>query len=240
MTTFRCLIVDDERPSLQLLGAYLRKLPHLELVASCEDAMTAMAQLQTQPIDILFCDIQMPEFTGLDLLRMLKQSPQVILTTAYRDYAVEGFELEVTDYLLKPFSFERFVQAVNKAIHQLTPVQAPPSPSLPANEEDAGNYFFARTNHKLEQVHLADILYVESMREYSNLHTSARRYVLSTSMQKLSEELPQNRFMRIHRSYIISLHHIQSVKGNMVVVGDKDIPIGASYRKSFFECLKLL
>ncbi|MEM7572450.1 MAG: LytTR family DNA-binding domain-containing protein [Bacteroidota bacterium] len=247
MKPYQCLIIDDERPALQLLTAYLKKMPQLELVGSCENAMDALAQLQSRSVDMLFLDIQMPEFTGLDLLKMLTKRPQVILTTAYREYAVEGFQLEVTDYLVKPFSFERFVQATNKAInHILRSNGSAATDTAPEVQKTAGeppteiDHFFVRTNHKMEKVVLGEILYIESMREYSCIYTKERRFVINNSMQRIIDELPTSKFIRVHRSYIVSLNKIEGIKGNTIVLVNKEIPIGTSFRKAFFKRIKLL
>lgn len=252
MNSYQCLIVDDERPALQLLTAYLKKMPQLTLVSSCENAMEALAILQSHPIDLLFLDIQMPEFTGLDLLKMLPRQPQVILTTAYREYAVEGFSLEITDYLVKPFSFERFVKAANKAIDNIKkdraffsntpPLQVEPPASENKQHDAVGamDHFFVRTNHKMEKVVVDEIRYIESMREYSSIYTADRRFVINNSMQRIINELPQHKFMRVHRSFIVGLNYIEGIKGNTIVLNDKEIPIGASYRKAFFANVKLL
>ncbi len=245
---YNCLIVDDERPALKLLTAYISKLPHLQLVDSCENALQAISAIQKNKIDILFLDIQMPELTGLELLKILKNDkPQVILTTAYREYAVEGFALDVTDYLVKPFSFERFAQAVNKATEQInlknnsTPQpDNPVSATIENKEADTKDHFFVRTNYKMEKVILNEILFVESMREYVAIHTSSRRFVTNQTMNKMEEELPADKFMRVHRSHIINLSKIQSINGNVISIGEKEISIGVSYRKVFFEQLKLL
>lgn len=241
---YQCLIVDDERPALKLLAAYISKMPNLELVASCENGMQAIATLQEHSIDILFLDIQMPDLTGLDLLKVLKEKPEVVLTTAYRDYAVEGFALDATDYLVKPFSFERFIQAANKCIEHLklknTEIALPASSSQSEvkKENTAADHFFVRTNHKMEKVELEKILFLESMREYVCIHTNGHRYVIHQTMNRMEAELPTSKFMRVHRSYIIALKHISAINGNMAIVNEKEIPIGGSYRKAFFEKVK--
>lgn len=244
---YNCLIVDDERPALKLLAAYIDKLPHLKLIAACENAMQAIAALQENKIDLLFLDIQMPDLTGLELLKVLKEKPQVVLTTAYREYAVEGFALDVTDYLVKPFSFERFLQAVNKGT-EIINLKNPPSledinhstKTMEETVEKSADHFFVRTNYKMEKVALDEIWYVESMREYVAIYTAERRYVTNQTMNKMEEELPSKKFMRVHRSFIVGLQYIQSINGNMIYIGEKEIPVGASYRKRFFEQVKLL
>jgi DNA-binding LytR/AlgR family response regulator len=243
---YNCVIVDDERPALKLLAAYIKKLPHLELVASCEDAFEAIAALQNNQVDILFLDIHMPEFTGIELLQSLKQKPQVIMTTAYREYAVEGFEMEVTDYLVKPFSFERFLQGVNKATQNLNSEKIPRTNSSSTeslsdiSEKKQDTYFFVKTNHKMEKVPLQEILYIESMREYVSIQLKSRRFVVHQTMNAMEEKLPLPDFMRVHRSYIIGLNHIQTIMGNVLNINGKEIPIGGSYRKSFFDQIEML
>lgn len=243
---YNCVIVDDERPALKLLTAYIKKLPHLELVASCEDAFEAIAALQNHHVDILFLDIHMPEFTGIELLQSLKQKPQVVMTTAYREYAVEGFEMQVTDYLVKPFSFERFLQAVNKATQNLNKTKPLESNSSSTEtlsdifEKKHDAYFFVKTNHRMEKVPLQEILYIESMREYVSIQLKSRRFVVHQTMNAMEEKLSLPHFMRIHRPYIIGLNHIQTIMGNVLNINGKEIPIGGSYRKSFFDQIEML
>ncbi|MEL6256259.1 MAG: LytTR family DNA-binding domain-containing protein [Bacteroidota bacterium] len=237
---YSCLIVDDERPALKLLEAYIKKLPHLELKAACESGLEALAVLQQEEIDLFFLDIQMPELTGLELLRSLRKRPQVILTTAYRDFAVEGFELDVTDYLLKPFSFERFMQAVNRALALIQPIEKPvPNSEIAVVSENKGQLFL-RTNYKMEKVDPVQILYVKGEREYVSVHTAARKFLINQTLNKMEEELAGDRFMRVHRSYIINMDHVHTIRGNTLKLGEEEIPIGASYKKKFFERIKLL
>lgn len=245
--TLNCLIVDDERPALKLLEAYIKKLPHLNLVAACENAVSALAALQKHSVDILFLDIQMPDLTGLELLQTLKNKPITIFTTAYREYAVEGFALDATDYLIKPFSFERFVQAVNKA-SELIQLKVKANSSLDTaireeskpSKEELEEHFYVRTSYKMEKVQLKEILYVESMREYVSIFTSSKRYVVHQTMNKMAERLELPHFMRVHRSYIVSMNAINAINGNTIQISDKVIPIGGSYRKTFFEQIDLL
>ncbi|MEN0049559.1 MAG: LytTR family DNA-binding domain-containing protein [Bacteroidota bacterium] len=240
---YNCLIVDDERPALKLLTAYVSKLPHLELLTTCENAMEALAALQNHTVDLLFLDIQMPELTGLDLLKVLQNKPQVILTTAYREYAVEGFALQVTDYLVKPFSLERFIQAVNKATAQIDLRKSQNSILLDQEKlqtTPAKDHFFVRTNHKMTRINFSDILYLESMREYVAIHTRKHRYVVNQTMNTMQAKLPTDLFMRVHRSYIIALAEIKTINGNLIIINDQKIPVGTSYRKRFFEQIELL
>jgi len=237
---YSCLIVDDERPALKLLEAYIKKLPHLELKAACESGLEALAVLQQEEIDLFFLDIQMPELTGLELLRSLRKRPQVILTTAYRDFAVEGFELDVTDYLLKPFSFERFMQAVNKAVGLMQPKERPIAAVVEPTKPESKEHLFLRTNYKMEKVDRKGILFVKGEREYVSVHTGDRKFLINQTLNKMAEELAGDRFMRVHRSYIVNMDHVHTISGNTVRIGEEEIPIGASYKKKFFERIKLL
>ncbi len=234
---YNCLTVDDERPALKLLAAYIEKMPNLNLVASCENGLEALAALQKHAIDILFLDIQMPDLTGLELLKTLNNKPQVVLTTAYRDYAVEGFALDATDYLVKPFSFERFVQAVNKCI---SIIELKTNSGFPLANNPSDDHFFVKTAYKMERVEFSEIRYIESMREYVSIHTQDRRYVVHHTMNNMEGKLPQSDFMRVHRSYIVAMDRIEAINGNTIHIGDKVIPVGGSYRKKFFEKIRTL
>jgi DNA-binding LytR/AlgR family response regulator len=232
MNKIRCLVVDDEELARTLLENYIGRLPHLELVAKCKDPMEAMQVLQNEAVDVLFLDIQMPGLTGVEFLRTLKTRPVVIFTTAYPDYALEGYTLDVIDYLLKPFSFERFVQAVNKAGEMLR-LKAGNGNTAPAapEEEPARDFILVKSEHKIHRIKYDDILYIESMREYVAYYTPNGRILSLNSLKSLEEELPSDRFIRIHKSYIVSLEKIDTLEGNQLHVGKEKLPIGASYRE---------
>lgn len=237
MPTIRCLVVDDEELARALLGNYIGRLPHLQLAASCANPLEALAVLQQQPVDLLFLDIQMPELTGIEFLRTLPRKPVVIFTTAYAEYALEGYALDVTDYLLKPFSFERFLQAVNKAIARIqakpanpptiSPATAPP----PETPEPAKDYLLVKADHKVHRLRYDDILYIQSMREYAAFYTSSGRILSLNALKTLEETLPPERFIRIHKSYIVAIAKIDALEGNMVQVGKEKLPVGANYRE---------
>ena len=233
MQTIRCLVVDDEELARTLLGNYIGRLPHLELTASCANPLEAMAVLQQKPIDLLFLDIQMPELTGIEFLRTLPRKPVVIFTTAYAEYALEGYALDVTDYLLKPFSFERFLQAVNKAIALLQAKSSPtPAISPPANDiPPAKDFILVKAEHKVYRIKYDDILYIQSMREYAAFYTPSGRILSLNSLKSLEETLPPERFIRIHKSYIAAINKIDTLEGNMVQVGKEKLPVGANYRE---------
>ncbi len=229
MRALQTLIVDDEKPATELLLAYAAKVPELEVAGVAYNAMTARQLLSEKPIDLLFLDIQMPDLTGLQLLRMLKNPPAVVLTTAYSEFALEGYELDVLDYLLKPIEFERFYRAVSKLL-------TPKPNSLPLGEGRGGaNYFFVKTDHQIVKVNFADILFIESLREYVRIHTTTQRIVARLAMQRLEEELPSAKFIRIHRSYIVNIDAVQKIEGNLLHIGKEMLPVSKGKREEFMQ-----
>jgi len=234
MKTIKCLIVEDEELARDLLEKFISKIPHLELVAKCENPLKAMAVLQEHTIDLMFLDIQMPELTGVEFLKMLPTKPVVVFTTAYPSYALEGYQLDVTDYLLKPFSFERFAQAVNKASELIRLKSL--SQTMPNILENAKDYILLKSEHKVLKVRYSDIRYIESMREYAAFHTTSQGRILSLiSLKKLEKDLPANLFIRIHKSFIASKEQISALEGNMVHIGTDKLPIGASYKEGVLK-----
>lgn len=242
MNKIKCLVVDDEELARALLENYIARLPHLSLAGQCKDPLEAMQALQQQTIDLLFLDIQMPGLTGVEFLRTLHHKPITIFTTAYPDHALEGYALDVTDYLLKPFSFERFVQAVGKAGEllrlkqgSLAAAEPPTTVAAPAEKD----FILVKSEHKILRLRFDDVLYVESMREYVAWHTHAGRILSLNSLKNLEEELPADRFVRIHKSYMVAVDKIGVLEGNLLHIGKEKLPIGASYReevvKRFFS-----
>jgi len=232
----RCLVVDDEELARALLGNFIGRLPNLELAASCANPLEAMAVLQQQSIDLLFLDIQMPELTGVEFLRTLQRKPIVVFTTAYAEYALEGYTLDVTDYLLKPFSFERFVQAVNKAAAMLQAKASAAGGTVhPADTAPAKDHILVKADHKVHRLKYDDILYIQSMREYTAFYTATGRILSLGSLKNLEEALPPERFVRIHKSYIVAISKIDTLEGNMVQVGKEKLPVGASYREELVK-----
>ncbi len=229
----RCLIVDDEELARNLLQNFIERLPHLEVAGQCKNPLDAMALLQHNDVDLVFLDIQMPGLTGVEFLRSMKISPLVIFTTAYPEFALEGYSLDVVDYLLKPFSFERFVQAVNKASALLNTKQLPPSSSPTQNS--GMDYLLVKADYKLHRIKLDDILYIEGMREYVAYHTPNGRLLALQSLKSLEQELPPDRFIRIHKSYIVPIHKIDALEGNMLLLGKVKLPVGASYREELMK-----
>ncbi len=235
MTKTRCLIVDDEELARTLLENYIGRVPSLELVGKCKDPMEAIETLQENPIDLIFLDIQMPGLTGVEFVKSMKQKPLVIFTTAYPDYALEGYSLDITDYLLKPFSFERFVQAVNKAIEQLNLVKSAKSNDLVDATESQKGYILVKSEHKIHRIKLTDIRYIQSMREYVAYYLPTGRILSLNSLKSLEENLPSDKFIRIHKSYIVAIEKVGTLEGNMVHIGKEKLPIGASYRDAVLK-----
>ena len=229
MKPIRCLVVDDEELARTLLKNYIERLPNLELVATCANPVEASSVLQESKVDLLFLDIQMPELTGIEFLQTLPEKPIVVFTTAYAEYALEGYALDITDYLLKPFSFERFLQAVNKsiAIIQAKANAAGPGKTDPDHSKD---FILVKADHKIHRLKYTDILYIQSMREYVAYYTSSGRLLSLNSLKSLESTLPDDRFIRIHKSYIVAIDKIDTLEGNMIHVGKEKLPIGANYR----------
>lgn len=234
MSKINCLVVDDEELARDLLENYIGRLPHLALLGKCRDPFEALNVLSSQQVDLLFLDIQMPGMTGMEFMRTLKNKPLVIFTTAYSEFAIESYNVDATDYLLKPFSFERFVQAVNKATDLLALRKAAlgsPTPSVQTTVPAAKDFILVKSEHKVHRLRFEDISYIEGMREYVAYHTPNGRILSLNSLKGLEEELPADQFLRIHKSYIVAMGKISAIEGNQVVIGKEKLPIGASYRE---------
>lgn len=235
------LIVDDEPLALDVLETYLQRLPDLNLVRRCANAFEAMDALRQHDIDLMFLDIQMPQLTGIDFLKSLSRPPKVIFTTAFSDYALDGFELNVVDYLLKPISFDRFMKAVNKALDQLSMEKekhAPaPKPLAPAGEptDEKEDYIFIKSDKKFIKIKYTDILYIEGLKDYVIIWIPTGRIITLQTMKSLEEKLPHDRFRRVHRSYIVQMEKVEAIVGNMVEVNKKHIPVGKNYRDELLE-----
>lgn len=230
------IIVDDEPLAQDVLETYIAKVPELNLVAKCNNALEANDTLKQHEVDLMFLDIQMPQLTGTDFLKTLAKPPLVVFTTAYDTFAVEGFELNALDYLLKPISLERFMKAVNKAMDQLElqrEANAPKAASS-ARTSDEADFIFVKADKKLVKVKYDDIIYIEGLKDYVIIRMDTTRVITLQTMKSLESKLPQDSFMRIHRSYIINLTKIEAIVGNMVEVSEKGqtkhLPVGKNYR----------
>ncbi|WP_174260202.1 LytR/AlgR family response regulator transcription factor [Spirosoma endbachense] len=231
----RCLVVDDERFALEVLENYIEKVPFLQLVHLCSSPLKALQVLSQTPIDLLLLDIEMPELTGLQLLRTLKDPPFVILTTAYQQFALESYEVNAVDYLVKPIPFERFLTAIHKVQERLQ-VSPREVPSHPFELTDSSsNSIFIKSEYKMVRVDLADILFVEGKKDYVLIHTREKKLITQLTLNNLEGKLPTSHFLRVHRSFIVALHKIDSVDRNRIQIGAVDIPIGDFYRDNFLK-----
>lgn len=223
--TIKCIITDDEPLARKGLQGYIEKIDFLKLAGVCEDAIQLNSLLKQQSADLLFLDIEMPYVTGIDFLKNTPNAPKVIFTTAYEQYAIKGYELDVLDYLLKPISFERFLKAANKAYDYFS--------SSPTN---AGNYLFIKTDNKLEKVNLQELLFVEAMENYVALYTADKKLITHSTLKALQEKLPAGQFVQPHKSYLVNIHCIQSIEGNILHVGGKyQIPISKYQKEEIME-----
>ena len=227
----KCIIIDDEQLARTLLEGYIEKLPHLVLIGSCKSSMEALGVLHKEEVDLMLLDIQMPDLTGIEFLKTLNRKPKVIFTTAYKEYAIEGYELDVVDYLLKPISFERFVLGVNKAIKSINlRKQIPTNATIgKSDEKDKTNFILLKADHKTYKINYNDISYIEGLREYVTFYTTQRKIIVLESLKKLEETLPKDNFMRVHKSYIINTHKVNAFSANKINIEDNCIPIGKSY-----------
>ncbi|MDP5201038.1 LytTR family DNA-binding domain-containing protein [Flavobacterium sp. DG2-3] len=226
---FKCIIVDDEPPATRILENYIGKVNFLEKEGVFNDSLKALEFLNSKSVDVIFLDIQMPQLTGLQLSKIISKNIKVIFTTAYPDFALEGFELNAVDYLLKPISFERFYQAVSKLNSE------PKSETVIA--PNSRDFIFIKTDgkNKFQKVFLADILYVESLQNYVCIHTSKQQIITHSSLKNVIESLPSTDFIQIHKSYVVSLQHIESTDNFSVFVNEKELPIGATFKDAFFD-----
>lgn len=228
------MIVEDEPLARNLLTEYVGKVPYLNLVKACSGALEAMEVLRTNAVDLLFLDVQMPELTGISFLRSLQKKPLVILTTAYSEYAIEGYELDITDYLLKPITFERFLKAVDKASQRMSTGPAIPEKAV----EAVPNFIFVKDGTKLVKIRWDDILYVEGLKDYVTIHTRTQKVISLQRLKVLEEQLPADKFIRVHNSFIVALDAIDSVHKDKIQIGQASIPIGDTYKKSFREFIE--
>ncbi len=228
----KTVVVDDEFLARQYLKDYIQKLPFLEFVGDFNSPIKVIDLIKSGSVDLLFLDIQMPDITGLDFLRTLKNPPQVIITTAYKEYAVEGYELNVCDYLLKPFSFERFLAASNKALHLFESRVDKPADIEKGEPETVihEDFLVVRADRKLYKINYDDLVYIEGQKAYVTFHTQGRKITALASLRELEEKLPAEKFIRIHKSYIVSVRKIFSLEGNLIEIQGQQLPVGKSYK----------
>ncbi len=226
----KCIIIDDEQLARNLVESYVSKTPFLELIGCYRSGIEALDPIKEHQIDLIITDIQMPDLLGTDLIKSLNEKPLVVFTTAYQDYAIEGFELEAVDYLLKPFSFERFLKSKQKAkeLHDLRGIKMDES-------NFKQDYLTVKADHKLYKIRYTDIRYIEGMREYVSFHVSTGRITALMSLKSLEEKLPSAHFVRCHKSFIVNKDIVTALEGNSLVIENKNIPIGQSYKERVIQ-----
>lgn len=234
MDNIKCIVIDDEPLALQQVAAYAQKLPYLQVVGQCASAFDALEVLEQQQVDLMFVDINMPDLNGLEFVKSLSQKPLLIFTTAYSEYALEGFKVDALDYLLKPFSFAEFSKAAAKARTQFELIQNAPE-KLESNDE----FLFIKSEYKFLRVNLNDIEFIEGMKEYVRIHLTDQKPIMTLmSMKSFEAKLPSEKFMRVHRSYIVNLKKVKTVERFTIVFNDKNrIPISDNYKAKFQEFL---
>ncbi|MBK9402220.1 MAG: response regulator transcription factor [Bacteroidetes bacterium] len=228
MDKYSCIIIEDEPLALEKTKDFVSKIPFLQLSACFDNALDGLAYLNSHKVDVLFLDINMDELSGIELLESTKISSQVIITTAYQEYALKGYELKITDYLLKPFTFNRFLQAVNKAMENLSQRSAEIPPE----------FIFVKTENRLEKIMLSEIVYIEGMRDYRRIHTENRRVMTLQNFSEFERLIPAGIICRVHKSYMVALHKIISIERNRIKIADQLIPISDTYKEQFFQLIQ--
>ncbi len=226
----KCIAVDDEPLALRVIQSHVEKLDDVELVATCSNALDAFQLLRKHKVDLILLDIQMPELNGIQFLKSLENPPAIVFTTAYRNYAIEAFDLNVLDYLLKPISFSRFLKTINRFHAQNAPKQQSPK-NVQVNESTEKAFIFVKRNKTMIKVMLDDICYIESLKDYVRINTGADKMFVKYRISKIEEELPEDKFIRIHKSYIVSVNRIESLSPTSVGIAGDKLPIGRSYKE---------
>jgi len=238
MSKTKCIIVDDEPLAIEVIENHLSKFNDIEIVAKCNNAVSAFEIIRKKHVDLIFLDIQMPKITGVDFVKSLKHSPKVIFTTAYRDYAIDAYELDVIDYLLKPISFERFLKAINKfyygSVKDITIYNGNENIVL-----DKEPYTYIKAEKKLYKVYLKDIAYVEALKDYVKVVCEKKTLITKLSISSFEEKLPQEHFVRIHRSYIVNISRIEAFNSTEVDILDRQLPLGRSYKNQVLRILNI-
>lgn len=227
MDKFSCIIIEDEPLALEKTKDFVSKVPFLQLSATFDNALTGLAYLNNNKVDILFLDINMDELTGIELLQSSKITSQVIITTAYQEYALKGYELQITDYLLKPFAFNRFLQAVNKAQENL----------VRRNTEERPDFIFVKTENRLEKIMLNEIVYIEGMRDYLRIHTATKKIMTLQNFNEFEKMIPSSVVCRVHKSFMVALNKIESIERSRIKIADQLIPVSETYKELFFQLI---
>ncbi|HEX9980228.1 MAG TPA: LytTR family DNA-binding domain-containing protein [Flavobacterium sp.] len=235
-----CYIIDDEPLAREILEAYISKVPFLELQGSFMSPLEATGQLKALPADLLFLDINMPDIDGLSFIPMLNPKPMIILTTAYDQYALRAFELEVKDYLLKPFAFDRFYKSVLRAFQEQSGIPPPEKIEVRRDEAKDSEYIFLKVGHRIQKLAIQEIIYIEGMKDYLRIHTANERMMTLLNFATLEELLPANKFIRVHRSFMVAIDKIDHIERKRIKIGDQMIPISDTYADAFYKMLGLL
>ena len=232
--TITCLVVDDEPVARKGIAGYVEQTPFLTLAGTCKGALEANDFLRQNPIDLLFLDIQMPDLTGTDFMRSLENPPAVIFTTAYREYAIDGFELNALDYLVKPISFQRFLKSANKALNHFEMLRRQGPPTETQHQAD---HFFIKSDGQFIKIMLGDVLYFESEKDYVFIYTKKKRYLNLISLKQLERDLPADNFIRVHRSFIVALDKVERMDGHKLIIQGKEIPVSRSSQEMVYKRL---
>ncbi|UYQ93284.1 LytTR family DNA-binding domain-containing protein [Chitinophaga horti] len=235
MQKLRCIAIDDEPLALDVIVDYIQKTPFLELVLSTTNVLEALPTVESGGADLIFLDIQMPQLNGLQFMKIIFGKARVILTTAYPQYALEGYEHDVVDYLLKPIAYDRFYKSAQKAVAVIRPAQPLPIAEKPA---DTPGFIFVKTDNKMVKLQLADILYVEGLKDYISIQTTTEKIITLQNMKRMEKILPAPRFMRVHKSYIVSLEKTDTIERSRIFIGKDVIPIGDTYRDALFQVIE--
>ncbi len=232
----RCLIVDDEPLAIEVIETYLKNLSDIEIIGTCNNAVQAFEIVKKQNVDLIFLDIQMPQITGIDFIKALNNPPKVIFTTAYRDYAIDGFDLNVVDYLLKPISFDRFLKAIDK-YYVATPANVVSPIPTSGEENKTEPYIFIKSDRKMIRVLLDDIYFIESLKDYVTIYKKDKKIITKNQITFFEQTLPSDKFLRIHRSFIVSISKIEAYTPSSIEILNKNLPIGRNYKNEVFKRL---
>ena len=233
-----CIAVDDEALALNKISRFVEKIEFLNLTGTFDNAIDALHFIRENHVDLMFLDVQMEDLTGIQLLKTMKNPPMVILTTAFESYALEGYEHDIIDYLLKPIQFDRFLKACDKALDKYLRFHASASKPQEVGNKSREKFIFFKSGSKIYKVNLNEILYIEGLKDYLLIHTNKTRIITLQTFNGVMDLLPPEKFLRVHKSYIIAIDHIERVEGNMISIGNKTIPIGATYKNSFLRLIE--
>lgn len=232
----KCLVIDDKPLAIDILTNYIRKIPFLELAATTTNPVEGLSLIREQAIDLVFLDIQMPELSGLQFIKIAGRQCKVVLTTAYSEYALDGYEHDVIDYLLKPVPFDRFYRAAEKAMdaigtnHQSIAV-------VPQDQSNDATYIFVKTEHRIQKINLDELLYIEGLQNYISIQTTNERILSLQTLKRIENQLPAKDFVRVHKSFIIALKHISFIERSRIAIGETIIPVGDAYREAFYKLI---